>query len=60
MASITHRKKVNAFHILDSARAMKMVFKAQDIERQIAVTQQKPVLARAVDTRPPAMLTPAQ
>jgi hypothetical protein len=58
MAQVTHRKKVNAFHILDSSRAMKMVYKAQDIERQIAVTQQTPVMARAVDTSVASQLAP--
>ncbi len=50
MSQVTHRKKANAFHILDSARAFAMVYKAQDIERQIAVTEQTPVMARSVDT----------
>jgi hypothetical protein len=45
------RKKPNAFHILDSARAFAMVFKAADVEAQTKVTAQQPVLARAVDVR---------
>lgn len=43
------RKKPNAFHILDSMRAFAMAFRAADTEEQMKVTQQTPVLARAVD-----------
>lgn len=43
------RKKVAAFHILDSMRAFAMAYKGADIEQQLKVTQQTPVLARAVD-----------
>lgn len=45
------KKKPNAFHILDSMRAFAMVQKAADVDAQIAVTKQTPVLARAVDTK---------
>jgi len=41
------RKKVNAFHILDSARAFAMVYKAADVEAQTKVADQQPVMARA-------------
>lgn len=43
------KKKPNAFHILDSMRAMAMAQMAADVEAQVAVTQQRPVLAQAVD-----------
>jgi hypothetical protein len=43
------RKKPNAFHILDSMRTMAMVYKAADVDAQMAVPAQTPVLARAVD-----------
>jgi hypothetical protein len=49
MAQTSGKKKYNAFHILDSMRAFAMVYKAADVEAQIAVTEQTPVLARAVD-----------
>jgi hypothetical protein len=46
-----HRgKKPNAFHILDSMRAFAMAQKAADVEEQIKVTAQEPVLARAINT----------
>lgn len=45
------RKKPNAFHILDSMRGFAMAFKAADVDEQLKVTQQTPVLARAVDVR---------
>lgn len=38
------KQKPNAFHILDSMRAMAMSYKAADIEEQLAVPQQVPVL----------------
>jgi hypothetical protein len=47
------KKKPNAFHILDSMRAMAMVYKAADVEAQLKVTDQTPVLARAVDAGAP-------
>jgi hypothetical protein len=47
------KKKPNAFHILDSMRAMAMVYKAADVEAQLKVTEQAPVLARAVDAGAP-------
>jgi hypothetical protein len=47
------KKKPNAFHILDSMRAMAMVYKAADVEAQLAVPQAGPVLARAVDVSAP-------
>ncbi len=43
------RKKPAAFHILDSMRAFAMAYKAADVEQQLKVTEQTPVLARAVD-----------
>jgi hypothetical protein len=46
------KKKPNAFHILDSMRAFGMVWKAQDVESQLKVADQVPVLARAVDMSP--------
>jgi hypothetical protein len=49
------KKKPSAFHILDSFRTMAMVRKAAEVEEQIAVRQQEPVLARAVDTSPSVM-----
>lgn len=47
------KKKPNAFHILDSMRAMAMVYKAADVEAQIAVPDRTPVMARAVDAGSP-------
>lgn len=47
------KKKPNAFHILDSMRTMAMVYKAADVEAQLAVQEHKPVLARAVDAGSP-------
>lgn len=43
------KKKPNAFHILDSMRAFAMVYKASDVDAQLAVAEATPVLARAVD-----------
>lgn len=43
------KKKPNAFHILDSFRAMAMGFKAGDVEVAMAVEGQQPVLDMAVD-----------
>jgi hypothetical protein len=42
------RKKPNAFHILDSSRAFAMAYKQADVESQLHVEEQAPVLARAV------------
>jgi hypothetical protein len=50
------KKKPNAFHILDSMRAMAMVYKAADVEAQLKVTDQTPVLARAVDAGAPSAI----
>ena len=47
------KKKPNAFHILDSMRGFAMVYKAADVESQLAVAQHAPVLARAVDAGAP-------
>lgn len=47
------KKKPNAFHILDSMRTMAMVYKAADVESQLAVAEHRPVLARAVDASAP-------
>lgn len=49
------RKKPNAFHILDSMRAFAMSFKAGETEEQMKVTEQRPVLARAVDAGAPVL-----
>jgi hypothetical protein len=46
------KKKPSAFHILDSFRAFAMSYKAADIERQLAVSEQQPVLAKAVSATP--------
>lgn len=43
------KKKPNAFHILDSMRAFAMVYKAKDIEAQIAQPDHGPVMAHAMD-----------
>jgi hypothetical protein len=43
------KKKPSAFHILDSMRAMAMVYKHADRMQQVAVPEQRPVLARAVN-----------
>lgn len=43
------KKKPNAFHILDAMRAFAMVYKAKDIEAQIAQPDHGPVLAKAID-----------
>lgn len=45
----TRAKKVNAFHILDSMRSFAMAYMAADVDEMLKVTQQTPVLARAVD-----------
>jgi hypothetical protein len=42
------KQKPNAFHILDSMRAMAMVFRAGEIDEQMAVDVQVPVLDAAV------------
>lgn len=43
------RKKPNAFHILDSFRAMAMAYKAGEVEEAIATEEIVPVLDMAVD-----------
>lgn len=43
------RKKPNAFHILDSFRAMAMGFKAGEVEAEVANSQQRPVMDAALD-----------
>ncbi len=43
------KKPPNAFHILDAMRVFAMAYKAADVEQQVAVREQTPVLARAVD-----------
>jgi hypothetical protein len=53
------KKKPNAFHILDAMRAFAMVYKAKDIEAQIAQPDHGPVLARAVDLSTSSGLIPA-
>jgi hypothetical protein len=52
------KKKPSAFHILDSMRAMAMARKAAEIEQQIAVSEQEPVMARAVDVNAANRFTP--
>jgi hypothetical protein len=47
------RKKPNAFHILDSFRAMAMGFKAGEVEEAIAVEQPKAILDEALDLTTP-------
>lgn len=41
------RKKPNAFHILDSSRAFAMAYRQADVESQLHVADQAPVLVRA-------------
>ncbi len=43
------RKKPNAFHILDAMRGFAMAFKAADVDEQLKISEQVPVMARAVD-----------
>lgn len=38
------KQKPNAFHILDSMRAMSMAYKSRDVEEQLATPPQQPVL----------------
>jgi len=52
------RKPPGAFHILDAMRAFAMVKKAEDVDAEVAQTQQTPVLARAVDVHHGAGLLP--
>lgn len=42
------RKKPNAFHMLDAARAMAMAYKQGEIEEQVYARPQQPVFDRAV------------
>jgi hypothetical protein len=43
------RKKPNAFHMLDAARAMAMAYKQGEVDEQVYQQPQRPVLDRAVD-----------
>jgi hypothetical protein len=43
------RKKPNAFHMLDSSRAMAMAYKAGEMEEQVYSHKHGPVLDKAVD-----------
>lgn len=45
------KKKPNAFHILDSFRAMAMAYKHADVQSQVAMPEQQPVRDRAADFR---------
>lgn len=50
------KKKPNAFHILDSFRAMAMGFKAGEVEEAVALESQPEVLDVAMDLDPLGML----
>lgn len=54
------KKKPNAFHILDAMRAFAMVYKAKDIEAQIAAPDHGPVLAQALDVGTRGMPEPVR
>jgi hypothetical protein len=43
------RRKVHAFHILDSDRAFAMAYKSADVEAELAQEERQPVLAQAVE-----------
>lgn len=48
------RKKPNAFHMLDSARAFAMAYKAGEMEEQVYSRSHAPVMDRAPDLNAPA------
>jgi hypothetical protein len=57
VGEMTGRRKPNAFHILDSFRAMAMVFRSGEIEEQMEIKPPAPVLDTAMDLADPMGMT---